>query len=247
LGCGVSLHRVIGVATPGIVNAVLAPLHGKAADQMRRISRRLPVVDRALRRRRFPAKWFDDFYASTHDPFGFDTEPYEQAKYLHTLEVIGPGPFRAAWEIGCSVGTFTRLLAPACEDLLATDIAGAAVERTRERCRELPQVRAEQAVLPDDVPSGPFDLVVASDVLYYLPEPVLRATVRRIAQQVAAGGTLVALHYLGDFGAPTSGERVHEVLEESLAGWTRTASDHRAGVGPRGSGYRIDRWDRPAA
>ena len=207
------------------------------------------VLGRALsqlRRRRLSSRrWLEGFYATEYDPFGFDSNPYEQGKYDDTLNAIGDGTFDRALEVGCAVGTFTERLAPRCRELVAIDVVQAAVDRTTERLKDHPHVRVERMDFPDQLPSGPFDLVLCSDVLYYLPVRRLRSCLAELAQLVPVGGRIVSLHFLGDFGAPTSGVEVHDLQRELWAdAFEHLVEEHRRDVGPRGAGYRLDTYRR---
>src|SRR4051794_21295996 len=142
---------------------------------MRRVSLR-DVVDHLRRLRKGRRRSLERFYAGGHDPFGFDSNPYEAAKFDDLLGVIGAGPFEHALEVGCSIGSFTERLAPRCGELLATDISQVAVERAQERLARHPNVRVERRTIPGEMPDGRFDLIVCSDVLYYLPTSRLRRT-----------------------------------------------------------------------
>jgi predicted TPR repeat methyltransferase len=73
--------------------------------------------------------------------FPFDQLPEERRKFAATLDRCGPGPFDRALELGCSVGTFTELLAPRCRSLLAVDVSQRAVDRTRARLSSATWVR----------------------------------------------------------------------------------------------------------
>jgi protein-L-isoaspartate O-methyltransferase len=116
-------------------------------------------------------------------------------------------------EVGCSIGVLTAALAPRCDDLLAIDLAPAAVERARARLAGLDQVRVEVGDIGEAVPSGPFDLIVLSEVGYYLTLAHLRDVLNRLEAELAPGGTLVACHWrhhVGDY--PLTGDQVHRVL-----------------------------------
>src|SRR3954447_4714176 len=102
------------------------------------------VVDRVRRMRKASRRSLERFYEGEHDPFHFDSNPYEHAKFEDLLGVIGPGPFERGLEIGCSIGTFTEQLAPRCGELLATDISQAAVERAQHRLAGHGNVRVER-------------------------------------------------------------------------------------------------------
>ena len=146
--------------------------------------------------------------------------------------------------MGCSIGSFTERLAPSCDNLLAIDIAQAAVDRTRQRLAGTPGVRVERRTFPDELPEGPFDLVVCSDVLYYMRIQDLPAALRRLATVLRPGGTFMALHYLGDAGGLSRGDDVHDLLPRVPEGFACVRSERRDGIGPRGAGYRLDRYDR---
>ena len=73
--------------------------------------------------------------------------------------------------------------------------------------------RRVSATLPDDLPDGEFDLVVASEILYYLPADALAATLAWLDAALVPGGHLVAVHWSGR-GArpPASADTVHDAL-----------------------------------
>jgi predicted TPR repeat methyltransferase len=165
-------------------------------------------------------------------------------KFERTLEFCGEGPFERALELGCSEGAFTRLLAPRCRSLVAVDISEIAVERARERLRGLDHVTCEVLQLPSEFPEGEFDLIVASDVLYYWPLADVVATLPRIEDALAPGGVLLALHYIPRMGALINGHEVHDALLEHATLAHAHAETTEFGSGRR---YRIDRFVKPAA
>ena len=71
----------------------------------------------------------------------------------------------------------------------------AALTRASERLRAHTHVELVSAAVPDGLPDGPFDLVVCSEVLYYLSADALLETLRGIEQRLAVAGALVAVHF----------------------------------------------------
>lgn len=57
--------------------------------------------------------------------------PYEQSKYAATLDALPTTRFASAFEVNCSIGMLTRLLAIRCARLLAADVAEAALAQAR--------------------------------------------------------------------------------------------------------------------
>jgi SAM-dependent methyltransferase len=166
-----------------------------------------------VRRKRLDRDYFEDLYAESTDPWGFETSDYERKKYERTLESLGERRFRRAFEAGSSIGVFTAMLAPRCEELLAVDTSQKAVEIARERLAEQSHVRVERRTLPEEMPDGPFDLIVASEVLYYWPREVVLEALRSFEEILAQGGVLVAVHWRKETRTyPLQGDEVHELL-----------------------------------
>ena len=100
-----------------------------------------------------PPDYFRAMYAADPDPWRFASSDYERDKYAATLAAIGDAHVASALEIGCSIGIFTRALAPRCAALLAVDVAGAALAQARRRCAALPQVGLKEQALHLAAPS----------------------------------------------------------------------------------------------
>ena len=65
--------------------------------------------------------------------------------------------------------------------------------------------------------AGPFDLVVLSEVLYYLDDEELEVAIERAGAGVEPGGHLVAVHYRLEVPEHArSGDEVHQRLREAL-------------------------------
>jgi len=166
--------------------------------------------------KRLGREYFDNLYAGSSDPWDFETSEYEREKYERTLGVLAErGRYKRALEIGCSIGVFTAMLAPLCDELLAVDVSEAAVAAAGERLTNSPHVRVERRTLPEEMPEGPFDLVVASEVLYYWPEDIMLAALGRFEKELAPGGALLAVHWRKETRTyPLQGDEVHGLLLE---------------------------------
>src|SRR6202012_5397737 len=103
----------------------------------------------------------------------YTTSKYERRKYEATLAACGAGPFAHALELGASIGVFSSLLAPRCECLTTIDASATAVDAARSRLAGIPNVDVILGAIPDAIPIRRFDLVIASEILYYLTAPEL--------------------------------------------------------------------------
>jgi len=164
-------------------------------------------------RRRFRREHFEELYKRSEDPWSFATSEYERHKYERTLDALVGRRFLRGLELGCSIGVFTAMLAPHCDELLAVDTSQRAVDLARERLADFPSVRVERRTLPEETPEGPFDLIVASEILYYFTEEVMLAALRRFEEELAPGGSMLAVHWRGEPKThPLRGDEVHELL-----------------------------------
>ena len=114
-------------------------------------------------RRRF----FESLFAEGDDPWRYTT-PYEQVKYAQSLALLPKARFRRALEMACAEGHFTARLTPRVDLLVAADISRVALDRARERVNGASNVQFVHLDLAKDPLPGGFDLVVCSEVLYYM-------------------------------------------------------------------------------
>ncbi len=157
--------------------------------------------------------YFDEMYRSDPDPWRFESSWYEQRKYALTIAALPERRYRSAFEPGCSVGVLSSLLAERCDRLLATDIVPKAVERARRRVRNSDALQFEVRAIPEDWPSGPFDLVVLSEIAYYFDERTLNGVLERLVSSTTPGATVVGVHWRGTTNYPLTGDQAHAVID----------------------------------
>ncbi len=159
-----------------------------------------------------PAGYFDALYAADADPWGFTSRWYEQRKYALTLAALPRARYGRALEVGCSVGVLTALLAGRCDALVALDASRAALDAARRRTP--PHVDLRLGSVPGDWPAGRYDLVVLSEVGYYLDAADLDRLLDLVARDLVPGGHVVACHWrhpVADY--PQTGDAVHLALQ----------------------------------
>jgi len=129
--------------------------------------------------------------------------------------VLGERTFRRALEAGASIGVFTEMLSNRCDELLAVDVSERAVTAARRRLSGRGHVTVERRTLPEEMPDGPFDLIVASEVLYYFPREEMLTVLRGFERELARGGVLLAVHWRRETETyPLQGDEVHDLLVE---------------------------------
>lgn len=188
---------------------------------------------------RMGAEQFERLYEASTDPWDYGTSVYERRKYDDTLEALPARPIGRCLEVGCSIGVFTSRLAPRCERLVAIDFSPRALTLACARLHALHNVELAQASFPEQAPDGSWDVVVCSEVLYYLDEQTLHRAIRWLEQHLRAGTSVLAVSWRGKGVAePLRGDEVHDQLARRWDRWH--ALDARRG------GYRLDRFDGDA-
>lgn len=140
---------------------------------------------------------FERLHEDDADPWATRTRWYERRKRALLVAALPRERYESAFELGCSSGEVSAALAERCDAVLSVDAATAAVSRARERTAGLPGVTVQQARVPDAWPAGRFDLIVVSELAYYLAADQWLATIERCRDSLAPGGHVLLCHWTG--------------------------------------------------
>ncbi|WP_440454012.1 class I SAM-dependent DNA methyltransferase [Psychrobacter sp. ASPA161_9] len=180
--------------------------------------------------------YFDALYSDNSDPWQYQTRWYEKRKREMCLAVLPQAEYDNAIELGCGNGVFSELLARRCQALLSIDGNAQAVKLAKQRLGKSSHSKVIQGVIPHVLLSledallqsyplsdgasankPPFDLIVISEILYYLSPIDIDTVITWIKQNLAVGGTLLCCHwrYAID-GFVMTGETVHQRLQRAF-------------------------------
>jgi LmbE family N-acetylglucosaminyl deacetylase/precorrin-6B methylase 2 len=196
--------RVLGDAARrlGLLRArssVPRPSEGQAAEQPKFAAAQQTV----------PVEYFETLYADNPDPWGFETEWYEERKYALTIDSLPKKRYRRAFEPGCGIGVLTAALATRCDSLISVDCVARAVRQARDRVQGMPWVEVQEMTVPDQWPEGSFDLIVISELARYFGDDDLRQLIDRTIHSLEPGADLVLVHHRPEGAVPQSAETVH--------------------------------------
>jgi 2-polyprenyl-3-methyl-5-hydroxy-6-metoxy-1,4-benzoquinol methylase len=151
--------------------------------------RLLALLYGRLDRSHTPAR-FDRFYQLDPDPFGAKGSKYELSKQDRLLQLISRRAEYHALDVGCGNGFLSKRIAAHCTHLHGIDFSKKAVELAQKNCQEL----SNTTFAVEDIRSFSslelYDLIVCSEVLYYLQGAELDDVVRKLHQLAAADGWL---------------------------------------------------------
>ncbi|EAR50269.1 methyltransferase, putative [Oceanicola granulosus HTCC2516] len=168
-------------------------------------------------------------YSATDDPWKFATSPYEQARFDAVAAALARPRYGSVLEVGCGNGALARRIAPRAGAYTGVD----AVERALASARvAVPEGRFHRQMLPAELPDGDYDLILMSEILYFLDRPGLADLAEQIDRRWG-GAELVCVNWLGDSGNPLQGP-------EALAAFDAALTRPLACLRP-GPDFRIDR------
>lgn len=183
--------------------------------------------------------YFEKVYEANDDPWNFQTSEYESKKYAATLAALPKPKYQNALEIGCSIGVLTKLLAKKSENLLATDVSQNALEQAKERCKNFYNITFKLHQFPEELPNQKFDLIVISEVAYYLSQEDWKLAIKNLAEILDSGGQTILVHWLPEVhDYPQTGDEVHEIFKELMQNKMQNIFNKRE------ENYRIDVWEK---
>jgi len=158
-------------------------------------------------------------YARSDDPWGYRKRWYERRKRDLTLAALPRPRFSAGFEAGGSIGVLSEALAARCDALSVCDCEPRAVALARERLAFLHHVKVERRTLPDEWPDARFDLIVVSELGYFLKPDALDALFTNMRASVVAGAAILLCHWRPQIdNCVLTGDAVHERFAAQGAG-----------------------------
>jgi SAM-dependent methyltransferase len=222
-----ALHRLVR----HLINVPALPgLVWKNLRHLRAPQRSAPVQAR----RSVPTEYFEAVYARDPDPWNYRTSAYEEEKYAATLAALCKPRFHRGFDIGCSIGVLTQRLAKRCDQLLAIDAVEAALVQARTTCSDEPHVKFARMRIPDEWPYDRFDLIVISEVLYYLDPSDIRRTAAACLRSLEPEGTIILVNYLPPNKRKCYADEAVTLFCSALHGRCESVSGYRAEL------YRLD-------
>ena len=208
--------------------------------------------------------YFDELYNDNTDPWQYQTRWYEERKRNTCLALLPQPHYERAIELGCGNGVLSELLAHRCQDLISIDGNHQAVKLAKERLAALPHARVIQGIIPDklfslkelleqrkplsentSINQPPFDLIVISEILYYLSSSDIDVVINWALHNLALNGTLLCCHwrYAID-GFAMTGESVHQRLHQVFTNNNKNQHSFNHQSQMIDSDFLLDIWQR---
>lgn len=160
-----------------------------------------------------PTSPFEELHARSEDPWHVRDSWYERRKRALTLAALPRERYRRGVEVGASLGYLARDLAGRCDAVVALEESEAALASARRVLDGVRGVALRRARVPRDWPTGTADLIVVSELGYFLSPSAMRALATRVTETLEPGGALVGCHWRHDVrGWPLDADSVHAHL-----------------------------------
>ncbi len=160
---------------------------------------------------------FDALYRASADPWGTRTRWYERRKRALLLASLPHERYEDAYEAGCGNGHVTTELAPRCAHVLASDASPEAVALATSATAACANVVVERHRLPDDWPRRPFDLIVLSELLYFIDAAGRDRIADAARDSAGPSGVVVACDWRDPIdGYDVRGDDAHRHFERAL-------------------------------
>jgi cyclopropane fatty-acyl-phospholipid synthase-like methyltransferase len=181
---------------------------------------------------------FQRIYEASKDPWNYQNSDYEKAKRDATIAALDGRRFRSGLEVGCSIGELTHRLADHCDQLLGVDFVDDALTQARVNCGNQAWVSFRNVQVPLKWPKGQFDLIVLSEMLYFLSFEDSLSLVSLCKRCLTADGVILLVNWLDKSpDDPCSGNAAAARFIESGRDWSRV------GFSRRTERYRLDRLE----
>ncbi|WP_130804012.1 SAM-dependent methyltransferase [Acinetobacter ihumii] len=162
-------------------------------------------------------EYFNQLYEKNDDPWSYVDRWYEYRKRAICLSLLLHDQYHKGLELGCANGVFSQQLAERCQHLVCVDANERAVYLAQQRLSTADHVKVLQKQLPDDFPEDAYDLIVISEIGYYLTQKELLQLIDLSTKNLTENGTVLLCHWRYPIdGFELNGENVHALFRQKM-------------------------------
>ncbi|ACF14311.1 Methyltransferase type 12 [Chloroherpeton thalassium ATCC 35110] len=168
---------------------------------------------------------FNWFYKFSSDPFDLEKSDYEAHKFALVAKCVQEIHVKNALDIGCGTGVLTEKISHFCTHILGIDFSTEAIETAKNRCAGQSNIRFLAADIRAFQPPETYDLVLCSEVLYYVGEPDLEKFLGLLHVALSENGRLIVVDAADDgYTQSKLSQYFHLVKKSEERNWFRPFS-----------------------
>ncbi|MDX5403218.1 MAG: nodulation S family protein [Rhodobacterales bacterium] len=160
---------------------------------------------------------FDQLYRNDNDPWNYTSSGYERDKYDATIARLTRPHYASVIEVGCSIGVLSARLRLMCDRFLGLDLSERALRLAGRRLAHCSNVALRQVEVPHRWPRRKADLIVLSEVLYYLDRDELAHLAECVDSSLLPGAEVVIVAWTGRTGTALSGIAAARIFIDALS------------------------------
>lgn len=149
--------------------------------------------------RRIDVEGFEALFQTDPDPWDYESSRFEAHKRKVLLNHIGLRSRGRVLELACANGVTTQALMRCALRTTALDASATALSQAETRLKDADRLRLMHAKLPGGMPRELFDLIVVSEIVYYLRRDAYTRLAMEILSRIAPGGRVLVLHHHVNF------------------------------------------------
>lgn len=145
--------------------------------------------------------YFSEMYSTDADPYQVESRWYEQRKIGLLMSALPSRHYQSAYEPGCGTGFLSIELAKRCTFLHISDASHEAMTTARTNVQRITNISCAVESLPTDWPGhlGKFDLIIFSELLYFLDEDQLMDVISLSRLHLMPNGHIAVCNWKPDF------------------------------------------------
>ncbi|MBA96675.1 MAG: class I SAM-dependent methyltransferase [Sulfitobacter sp.] len=169
-------------------------------------------------------------YWKCTDPWLLQTDPLGHEICNAIYSALSKETYRSAVELGCGNGALAGRLRQRCDNYVDINGAAKALLAARQSVSGRGKIRRE---FPCPLPDGDHDLIILSDILYFLDADEIRELAKQISQSWS-GAEIISFTYFPEDPQVVNGGNAFEIFKQALA------ADFTFKTTKHASGYQID-------
>ncbi len=156
----------------------------------------------------FDGSYFDRVYLRNPDLWNDKKDVYQQTKFRNLMAALPRLVYNRALDVGCGKGMLTLMLSKRVNDVVGIDFSKKAVGDARLQCKSSTNISIRHCDLLKMPAGEQYDLIVCSELLYYLARAKQEAACKILLNLLSVKGHLMTV-------APLFWEDYGKALKES--------------------------------
>lgn len=152
------------------------------------------IIKYFIHKNRFLIRTFFEFKYIKKDPYLTTIDEKEIIKLEKSFDLVKDSRYKNILDIGCGEGYLVEKLIPLADRIVALDISKLALQRAEKRIRKDAHIDFIQKDILKYKPGENFDLIICSEILYYLQLEDVKTIAGKLIEWISPNGKLLLVN-----------------------------------------------------